>query len=306
MAAALNVSVVDGAPGNLLLLTGSGLLAGAGASVTLSNQGVTAAPNLIPSTIVLPNPTFLSSSVMVPLPDSIMDGTITVTAADATVATCSLRVRSQYVQADEYVASGDGWDTSNLAPNELDTVLRRASARCDTFMGHSLRQLQVKERHRWRAPRNGQPPRLFPWRVRGRKCPIISIDQLTFVSAMNLVTVFNPVDMYNNVDLGYIEVLAYAVGNYALLGALEVIGYSANIFELSFTSGYPMAQYPSAVMDATMIVASSMLEYRNAMRLGLGGLKTLGKDLPVSQESFLKMPGEAKVALGPYVTQMVG
>jgi hypothetical protein len=32
----------------------------------------------------------------------------------------------------------------------------------------------------------------------------------------------------------------------------------------------------------------------------------LGKDLPVSQGEFLKMPGEAKVALGPYVTHMVG
>ena len=173
-------------------------------------------------------------------------------------------------------------------------------------MGHSLRQLQVLERHRWRAPRNDAPPRIFPWRVRGRRCPILSIDQLVFVAAKDIVTTFNPYDIYTNTSLGYLEILAYAIGNYALLGALEVIGYSANVFELAYTSGYPMAQYPSAVMDATMIVASKMIEYRNAMALGLGGLKSLGKDLPVSQGSFIQMPGEAKVALGPYVAQMVG
>jgi hypothetical protein len=255
---------------------------------------------------MLQSANFLSSSVTVPLPDGIMDGTLTVTAGDGSIATCALRVKSQYVQAAEYVASGDGWDTSSLAPGEMDIILRRASARCDTFMGHSLRLLQVMERHRWRAPRNDAPPRIFPWRVRGRKCPIVSLDQLVFVSAKDLVTVFNPYDTYINDSLGYLELLAYAVGNYALLGALEVVGYSANVFEISYTSGFPMAQYPSAVMDATMIVASSMLEYRNAMSLGLGGLKTLGKDLPTSQGKFPKMPGEAKVALAPYVTQMVG
>ena len=306
MAATLNATYIDGAPGNVLVLSGSGLVAGAGASVTLSNQGVLALPNLAPTTLTLANPTFVGSSVSFSLPDGIMDGTLTVTAGDSTIATCSLRVRSQYVQTSEYIASGDGWDTSSFAPNELDVILRRASARCDTFMGHSLRQLQVMERHRWRAPRNDAPPRLFPWRVRGRKCPILSIDQLVFVSAKDLVTVFNPYDIYTNTDLGYLEILAYAIGNYALLGELEVIGYSANIFEMSYTSGFPMAQYPGAVMDATMIVASAMLEYRNAMSLGLGGLKTLGKDLPTSQGTFIRLPGEARVALGPYTTHMVG
>ena len=120
-----------------------------------------------------------------------------------------------------------------------------------------------------------------------------------------MVTVFNEYDVYTNNDLGYIEILAYAVGNYALLGALQVIGYSANVFEMSYTSGYAMSNYPGPVMDATMMVANAMLEYRNAISLGLGGLKTLGKDLPVSQGQF-SMPSDAKSLLSSYTTQMVG
>jgi len=183
MAATLTNAVVDGSPGNLLSLPGSGLVAGSGTSVTLSNQGITAAPNLVSQTITLPNATFLGSSVTVPLPDGIMDGMLTVTAHDGTQATCSLRVKSQYVQAAEYIAAGDGWDTSSFAPGEIDAILRRASGRCDTFMGHGLRQLQVFEQHRWRAPRNDAPLRLFPGRTRGRRCLFLSIDHFTFVSA---------------------------------------------------------------------------------------------------------------------------
>ena len=305
MAANVTQTVIDGAPGNAIVLAGTGLTPGPNAIVTLANQGVTAKPGISQHTLTIPA-TFASdgTSVSFLLPDGITTNTLTVTANDGTSDQVELHVHSQYVQASEYATAGEGWDLSSLAPGELDIILRRASARVDTILSSSLRLLQQVEQHKYRAPRNSAPPRLFPWRVRGRTCPIVSVDQLTFVSAYDLVTTFAITDTYVNNSEGYIEILAYAVGNYALLGALQVIGYSANVFELTLTTGYKHTGYPSAVVDATIMIASAMLEYRNAMRLGLGGLKSVGKDLPVSQGKFV-IPDEARRILRPYINMTV-
>jgi hypothetical protein len=303
--ASLVLTTCDAAPGNVLTLAGTGLVAGSFATVTLTNQGVLAPPNLAPSVIVIPNPVFNGINVQIPIPDGIMDGMLIITAGDGSIATCNLRARSQYVQAAEYLNAGDGWDTSDFADGELDKILVRASERVDNFMGYSIRLVQTFEQHKFHRSPNENPPRLFPWRVRGRKCPIVSLDQLVYVSAKNLITLFHIDDTYVNSNIGYIELLSYAVGDLVLLGELEIIGYSANVWELSYTSGYPVASYPSVVMDATMMVADAMMEYRNATKLGLGGLATLGKDLPVKQGKF-GMPAQAQDILSSYIAQMVG
>lgn|GEM_PF-2553888 len=300
MGATLALSVVDAAPGNTIQLSGSGLTGGGPAGVTLSNQGVTAQPGLSPRTITLPA-TFDPSGtfVSITMPDGIMDGVLTVTASDSSTATCALRARSQYVQASEYLASGEGTDTSSLAPGQLDAILRRASGWADTFMLASIRQLQVLERHKYRENRES-PPRIYPFRTSGRECPIISIDQLTFVSAQDLVTVFENTDTYVNDSSNYIEILAYAVGNYALLGALEVIGYSANVYELSYTSGYPMASYPQAVCDATIMIASEILANRLAQQAATDAFESVDKGTLQRRKTPFSIPLPARTLLAPY------
>lgn len=305
MAASLSVTVIDGAPGNSITIPGSGLTPGSNAKVTLDSQGVSAIPNLSPAVITLPA-TFDTggANVKVTIPDGVMDGTLTVTANDNTTATCALRAVSQYVQAYEYV--GEGEDVSqlqtviaNIGVTELDVLMRRASATLDTFMGDSIRLLQKVEKHRYKPNPLG-PPRIFPWRTKGRRCPIVSLDQFTFVSAQNLSTVFNVNDMYVNPDLNYIEVLAYAVGAYALLGQLQNVGYSANVIELSYTSGYPLAKYPQAVRDATIMTVTAFLNRRRRQSMGMGPFEKYADKISVDSSS-MKIPPEAKAMLRPYV-----
>jgi hypothetical protein len=266
MAASLSTSIVDAAPGNIVTLQGQGLVAGSGASVRLDSQGVTAAPGLSPTTITL-HATFNTTNVQIVIPDGVMDGTLTVTAGDATAETCALRACSQYIQASEYI--GEGEDVSKLAHGELDIILRRASSDIDSMMGDGVRLLQKVENPRYRENKKG-PPVIRPYRCRGRRCPIQSVDQLTFISAKDLVTVFNVGDIYVNTSLDYSEVLAYAVGNFALLGELQTIGYSANVLQLAYTSGYTMAKYPSEIRSATIMMATTLLNKRRRQKMGMG------------------------------------
>lgn len=301
MAASLSVAIVDGAPGNTVQVPGAGLVPGGSASVTLSNQGVTAAPDLVSQTITLPA-VFNDSNVQIgPLPDGITGGTLTVTAGDATVATCALRACSQYVQASEYAANGEGLDAyvASLAAGELDNVLRRASAMLDAYMTESVRYLQVLERHRYQARANGAPF-VFPWRPSGRPLPIVSVDQLTFVSALDLVTVFNVTDIYVNQDLNYLEILAYAIGNYALLGQLQIIGYSANVLELTYTSGFTLGMYPSEIREATILTTTALLNRRMRNQTGMGAFGKF-EDKLVIDPAGIKIPSEAKVLIKPWV-----
>jgi hypothetical protein len=172
---------------------------------------------------------------------------------------------------------------------------------CDSFMNGGLRQLQVLERHKYKARPNGAPL-IFPFRTRGRRVPIASVDQLTFISAIDLVTVFNTTDMYINQDLNYIEILAYAVGNYALVGQLQIIGYSANVFELSYTSGYPMAGYPDEVRTAAIITATMLLNRRQRQSMGLGAFAQYDSETKlVVDPKAVRLPDDAKMLLLPYV-----
>jgi hypothetical protein len=164
--------------------------------------------------------------------------------------------------------------------------------------------LQKLERHRYRESRNDQAPRIFPFRTFARRCPIVSIDQLVFVAAKDMVTSFNPNDLYVNNTSDYIEVLAYAIGNYALLGELEVIGYSANVYELSYTSGYPMASYPAEVREATMMIATKMLKQRNLAAMGMGDVQKFENKLTLVTDQSI--PEEARRLLMPYVSTGMG
>lgn len=329
MAASLNVAAVDGAPGNVITLIGSGLTAGAGASVTLANQGVTDPPNLAATTLTLPA-TFDGTSVAIgPLPDGITSGTLTVTAADASTATCSLRAVSQYVQAAEFL--GEGIPTSGLAAttvqgvSELDLVLRRASSIIDSYIGgQGVRLLQVMEQPKYKAPIEGMAPRIYPWRTSGRRVPILSSDQLNFVSAAELVTTFNNFDLYVNSNLNYVEILAYAIGNYALLGELQTIGYSANVYHFTFTSGYGWIAgsytrtyppnnnqpttvtyqydaYPQEIRDATTIMATALLKQRALAAMNMGDVKSFKKNMVM--ETDWRLPQSARILLQPYIAR---
>ena len=206
----------------------------------------------------------------------------------------------------EYTNAGEGVDLSSFATGELDALLKRASAYADAYMGNSVRKLQVLEQHKYRTKQN-QPPRLYPWRTRGRRVPIISVDQLTFVSAQGLVTAFNTTDMYVNQSLNYVEILAYAIGNYALLGALEIIGYSANVLELSFTSGYAVADYPNEVRSAVTTIATELVTYRKIQSLGLGGLSKVrqGTQQYERRQERFQIPDQAKDLLSPFIVRVL-
>jgi hypothetical protein len=301
MAASLSVAVVNGAPGNVITIPGADLVPGDSATVSVANQGITDPPTLTSKSIVLPA-TFTTTNVTIgPLPDGLMSGPLTITAADGTTATCALRARSQYAQASEYI--GEGVPTNGLATGELDVILQRASGIVDKFMGESLRLLQVLEQPKYMPPRQEMAPRLYPWRTSGRDMPITSVDQLTFVSAKDLITQFNIDDLYINSDLNYVEVLAYAIGNYALLGELQTIGYSANVFHLTYTSGFGIADYPGAIVDATIIVASELIKKRNLAAMNLGGVKSF-EDKGDFETQFV-MPPHARMLLKPYIVRAI-
>lgn len=311
MSAALTGSLVECAPGNVVTLVGSGLT---GVSqVVLGDQLVVSTSGLPPAyngTIDIPA-TSTSTTVTFTVPDGAGSGTASVTASDNTSATIALRITSQYVQANEYEIGTEGADTSSLAAGVLDQVLREASAWVDTFTGMGseacpgLRLFQVVEQHRFR-PKKGGAPRFWPWR--GRK--MRSIDALVFVTSNVIRTNFNVTqtnadDVFLNKDLGYTEVLAYAFGNYVLLGMIETIGFSANVVELSYTSGYSYVDYPAAIRKATMVIATELLTYRRIQFGGMGGFASVKKGLQQydrRSEEFA-IPEPAKDLLRPYITR---
>lgn len=307
MAATLTNVLFDAAPGNKIMLTGSGLTPGVGASVSIANQGVDCLPNLIPAPLTLPA-VFAVDGLSVtigPVPDGIMSGVVTVTASDATQATASMRAVSQYAQASEYI--GEGMRLAGLAPmtaqgvSELDVILRRASTIADSVMIESIRLLQTVDTPKYQEAVQGMAPKLYPWRIRGRNVPIVSVDELVFVAASNLRTVFNSNDVYANSKLKYIEILAYAVGTYALLGEIQVIGYSANVFEVAYTSGYAYIDYPPAVRDATIIIATKMLKQRALAAMNMGDVKSFEDKLEM--DTTFVIPDEARRLLRPFISR---
>lgn len=310
MAASLTTILAEGSPGNTVTLNGSGLVPGAGASVVLGGQLLLSSTGAAPTytgTLNL-NATFATTSVSFPVRDGATNGPLTVTAADGTTATCELRVESQYVQSSEYI--DEGIDTSDLLSGELDQILREASGYIDAFIAQGdrdvrgLRLLQTVELHKFRPRRSG-PPRFWPYRR-----PIVSLDSCVFVTSQQIRTAFNTSqttssDVYLNADLGYVEMLAYAFGNYVLLGQIETIGFSANVVEIGYTAGYAWNNYPLALRKACKIVATELLTYRQIQARGAGGLDLVRhgyQQYKVRPVPFA-IPQPARELLRPFVSR---
>lgn len=313
MPASLTLALVECAPGNTVQIAGAGLLPGAGASVSLGEQiaiDPTGASAPAYTGAVAIAATFATTSVAFVVPDGVTTGTLTVTAGDGSIATCALRVDSQYVQAAEFI--GEGVDLSDLAGGELDTILRDASGYIDTFLSGDddvvgMRLLQTVEHHKFKAKFNG-PPRFWP-----RRRPVVSLDAIVFVTSNQIRTKFNvsqssASDVYVNPDLKYFEILAYAFGNYALLGAIETVGFSANVVELAYTAGYPMLHYPRALRKATKMVATELLTYRGIQSKGLGGLSSVkeGNAQYDRRSEAFEIPLPAKELLRPFIGRRLG
>lgn len=277
MAATLTTSMVDCAPGNALTLGGKGLTGGASASVVLQNQGI-----LAPVSLTIAGATFATdgSGVTFTVPDGVTSGTLVVTANDLSTANCFLNVASQYLQSAQYASDGEGTDAqvAALPTGVLDNVLRDASGFVDEVVGTTLRYLQVQEDHRFRRSR-----RVYPFRGPGRKIPLVSLDALSFITSNAITTNFNVTgsapDVYVNKTLGYFEVQTYAVGNAILLGAIQTIGFSADVWRATYTAGFPWQQTPQAIRKATAIIATELLVYRDLITSGIGGLSRAKKGL---------------------------
>lgn len=305
MAASLTLPVVDAAPGNVLTLTGSGLTAGSGASVVLQAQGlVTPADLPIAAAFAVD-----SKSVSFTVPDGVMTGTLVVTASDASVASCELVICSQYLQASQYIAAGEGMDAAiaSLPTGSLDEILRDSSGYIDNAIGTTLRLLQVEEDHPFRPSR-----RVYPLRGPKKRIPLVSLDALKFITSNALKTTFNvggtTPDVYTSLTTGYFDIQAYAVGNAILLGAIQTIGFSANRWDVIYTAGFPWAQTPRDIRKATAIIATELLIYRGILRQGLGGLDRIrqGTQQYDRRSEAFTMPLPALEILRPYRTGSFG
>lgn len=295
MAVSLTTTLVDAAPGNTVTLSGSGLT---GATATLQNQGLVTPANMaIPLTIV--NDTTATFVVQ----DGVTSANLVVTAPDTSTATCFLNVVSQYCQASAYSNDAEGTDdyVSSLATGQLDEVLRDASSYIDDAVGTTLRLLQVQEDHRFSNSR-----RVWPHRGPRSKIPIISLDALSFITSNAIVTNFtvsgSAPDVYVNKTLGYLEVQTYAVGNAILLGQIQTIGFSANVWRVTYTAGYPWQQFPRDLRKATAIIATELLIYRGIIQRGLGGLMRIreGEVLYDRRQEPFAIPQPALDLLVPY------
>ncbi|HET9029262.1 MAG TPA: hypothetical protein VFN49_03725 [Candidatus Aquilonibacter sp.] len=295
MAASLTASLVDAAPGNSITLAGSGLTPGSSANVVLENQGLVTPGNLtIPATFAVDG-----SSVTFTVPDGVTSNTLVVTANDGTQAQCALSVASQYVQAAQFQAGGEGIDTTALAAGVLDEVLRDASAIVDAYIGTTVRLLQVQEDQRFSESR-----RIWPFRSPKQKIPLVSLDALSFITSNAIQTSFNvsgaAPDVYVNKQSGYFEVQTYAVGNAILLGEIQTIGFSANVWRATYTAGYTFAQYPRDLRKATALIATELLSRANIQGMALGKVKILD-DLTV--DGTFAVPTPARDLLRPYVSR---
>jgi hypothetical protein len=199
---------------------------------------------------------------------------------------------SQYLQAVEF--TGQGIPLDDLAPGELDAVLQDASGYADVFMGGSRRRLQTVEMSRYHQVSR----RIYP-----RHRPLLSIDAFQIVISNSQVGTINVQDIVLNADLGYAEILSYAVANYALLGEIQNLGYAANIAKLTYTHGWQYMQTPDALQAATKLIATELLTYRRIQAQGLGGFSSVkqgNQQFQRRSESF-DIPAVAKELLLPFV-----
>lgn len=310
MAASFTATLTECAPGNSVTLAGSDLT---GATQVVLGGQLEVYSNGNPpdnmGNVNIPLTANTGTSVTFTIPDNVRSGQLTITAGDATQATTMLRIVSQYVQASEYI--DEGVDTSQLAAGVLDQTLRDASAWADAYTGlgtrndPGVRLLQRVEDHKFHPKKSG-PPRLWPW----QSVHIVSLDSFVFLTSNVIRTAFNvsqtdSSDIFLNTDLAYTEALAYAFGNYVLLGAIETIGFSANVIQIGYTAGYPFYNYPAPLRKATQMLATELLTYANIQQKGLGGLSTYRAGLQQydrRNETF-DMPAPVKQLLSPFVSR---
>jgi hypothetical protein len=307
-------AIIEGAPGNVITLPGTSLLAGAGASVVLQQQGMIMPEWASTTASGMTNltSTFASSSVQFTVPDGAITGPLVITPDNGsggagTPIMRTMRVVSQYLAASDYL--GEGVDLSALAPasttsplyssgGELDIVLRTASAYIDTWLGSPARTMPRFETHSWRKTR-----RVYPY-----SHPIQSIDKFVVRISNNQIATIANGDIVINNGQRYIEILSYAVASYALLGAIQNLGLIANIIELNSTAGYSLQNTPQALAAATKMVATELLNYRQIIAYGLGGLsssKQGNQSFDRRTEGF-QIPLPALQLLRPFCTRRLG
>lgn len=307
MGAALTDSLVECAPGNDVVLGGTGLTGGT--HVAFGNQLVVPTDGTAPSFtgLVTVSAAYSATTVAFTIPDGVRSGPLTVTAGDGSSDMLQMRVVTQYVQAAEY-AGTEGGDTSDFAAGDLDQLLREASSLVDAHIAagdFGLRYLQVVEKHKFRAKPKG-PPRIWVWRPRSFQ----TLDSLVFLTSNQIRTSFNVSqigggDIFVNEDLGYLEILAYAFGNYVLLGAIEKIGFSANVIEVAYTAGYRYVDYPAALRKATKMVATELITERKIQKSGLAPFASTkhGDQQYDRRGDTFSMPAPARDLLRPYISR---
>ena len=275
------------APGSVVTITGTGF--GTSGTLTLPAQGASKTVAL-----VLTPSTYTDTKIVFTIPDGALTDTLAISGASGT-ATVPLRIVSQYVSAAEYASAGEGANIASLAPGELDSILQKASAMADVIITVPLRYMQTLESYRW----VGHSRRLYP-----RRWPIQSVDGLKVVVANALYANFNPNDIVVDADARYVEVLQYAVANFVLFGAIENIGLSANIAQLTYTHGYKQLDYPDPLRQAVIMIATELLTNRNIQAQGFGGFSTVkqgNQEYDRRSESFA-IPKPALDLLQPYRT----
>jgi hypothetical protein len=296
MAATLTAAAVDCGPGNFLTIAGSGLVPGTMANVAIQNQGFVSVGAGVTATPITAS--FTGTAVSFTVPDALMSNEVIVTAGDGSQATFYLDIQSQYLQAAQYNADGEGFDTSALSPGVLDEILRDASAIIDEHVGGHLRLLQGQEDHRFTKSR-----RIWPFRSPRKKIPIVSLDALTFITSNAIQTAFNVAgsapDVYTNKNSGYFEVQTYAVGNAILLGAIQTIGFSADVWRVTYTAGYGALQTPRSIRKACALIATELMDKAKLESLGMGPFQQVDKQFIRRKGPFV-MPEMARSLLRPY------
>lgn len=285
--ASISALTVSAAPGNTTTVASTGLASGP-ATVVVAGQ-LAAAVNGVSATASVAIPATISATGVVTFvaPDGIQSGAAIITDGGSATAAFALAAVSQYAFAADFVGVGSERDPLGFQPGEVDLILQRSSAIIDAFVGATLRQQRYFERHRFRKSR-----RFYPYHR-----PVRSVDSLAFVTSNTVRTTFNAADLYVDPDLDYVEMLAYGFGNYALLGAFETVGYSANVLEVTLTAGYAVRDLPNQLRQATVLIAASLADARPKRILGLAGLTQLEKDSLTNDGSGFTIPGDVKAML---------
>lgn len=295
MSATLTSTIVDGAPGASVTLSGSGLAGGGSAKVELLDQS---ADGSTTTTIAAPAFAQDGSSVSFVVPDGAISGAARVTASDGSQATCALTVNSQYLFSTQYSNAGEGTDLSDFASGELDAILRRASAYADAYISQGSREamtfrfLQTIEKHGWRKSR-----RVYPWRS-----PIVSIDSFLYISSPAIQTAFDPTQFVVSEDGRYIEMVIWSTGYTYIQALASQTLADAGIVKLTYTAGYKYANYPQALREAVTMIATELISQRRIQKQGFGGLSRVRQGVTQydRRDEPFEIPAPAKVLLNSF------